>query len=86
MKIQKYYAIFVYILQGKMEKKGKKIRQLNGPKYQKPKDENMRLTKHMKPSFFFEIFGFSSRWKFYIEIKNAAITVYYNRKIDFAGL
>ena len=43
-KIWKYYIIFVWILQGKMdktEKKGKKIAQLKWPKYQKPKDENM---------------------------------------------
>ena len=48
MKIQKYYIIFVYILQGKMgktEKNGKKITQLKWPKYQKPKDENMGWTK-----------------------------------------
>ena len=50
MKIQKYYVIFVYILQGKMgktEKNGKKITQLKWPKYQKPKDENMGWTKHL---------------------------------------
>ena len=43
-KIQKYYIIFVYILQGKMgktEKTGKEITQLKWPKYQKPKDESM---------------------------------------------
>ena len=43
-KIQKFYVIFDYILQGKMgkkEKNGKKITQLKRPKYQKPKDENM---------------------------------------------
>ena len=50
-KIQKYYVIFVYILQGQMgktEKKGKKITQLKWPKYQKPKDENMGWTKQKK--------------------------------------
>ena len=36
-KIWKYYVIFVYILQGKMEKNGKKITQLKWPKYQKIK-------------------------------------------------
>ena len=47
-KIQKHYIIFVYILQGKMdktEKNGKKTTQLKWPKYQKPKDENMGWTK-----------------------------------------
>ena len=42
MKLQKYYIIFVYILEGKMgkmEKNLKKIRQLKWAKYQKPKDE-----------------------------------------------
>ena len=46
MKIQKYYVIFVYILQGKTEKKEKSITQLKWPKYQKPKDKNMGRTKH----------------------------------------
>ena len=44
-------AIFVYILQSKMdktEKNGKKIRQLKWPKYQKPKDEKMGWMKHKK--------------------------------------
>ena len=46
-KIQKYYVIFVYILQAKIEKKtGKKITQLKWQKYQKPKDKNMGWTKH----------------------------------------
>ena len=43
-KIQKYYVIFVNILQGKMgkmKKNGKKITLLKSPKYQKPNDENM---------------------------------------------
>ena len=45
-KIRKYYVIFDYILQGKMGKKDrKKITQLKWPKYQKPKDKNMRWTK-----------------------------------------
>ena len=47
-KIWKYYVIFVYILQGKMgktEKNGKKITQIEWPKYQKLKDENMGWTK-----------------------------------------
>ena len=51
-KIQKYYVIFVYILQdkmGKTEKTGKKIMQLKWPKYQKLKDEIMGWTKHKKP-------------------------------------
>ena len=48
-KLQKYYVIFVYILQGKMSKMEKKITQLKWPKYQKPKDENMGWTKHMFP-------------------------------------
>ena len=42
-------AIFVYILQSKMdktEKNGKKITQLKWPKYQKPKDEKMGWMKH----------------------------------------
>ena len=42
-KIQKYYVIFVYILQGKM---GKMETQLKWPKFQKPKDDNMGWTKH----------------------------------------
>ena len=49
MKLQKYYVIFVNILQGQMgktEKNGKKIMQLKWPKYQKQKDENMGLRKH----------------------------------------
>ena len=52
-KLQKYYIIFVYILQGKMgkmEKKGKKITQLKWPKYQntkKPKDGKMGWTKQI---------------------------------------
>ena len=48
MKLQKYYVIFVYILQGKMgkkEKTGKKITQLKWPKYQKQKVENIGWTK-----------------------------------------
>ena len=49
MKMQKYYVIFVYILQGKMgkmEKTGKKITQLKWPKYQKPTDKyGMNKTK-----------------------------------------
>ena len=47
-KIQNYYIVFVYILQGKMgktEKKEKKITQPKCLKYQKTKDENMGLTK-----------------------------------------
>ena len=52
-KLQKYYVIFVYILQGKMgkmEKSRKKIMQLRWRKYQKPKDENMGRTKHISIS------------------------------------
>ena len=41
-KLWKYYIIFLYILQGKMEKNGKKITQLKWPKYQKPMDENIQ--------------------------------------------
>ena len=40
-KIQKYYVIFVYILQGKMGKT-----ETNGEKYQKPKDKNLGWTEH----------------------------------------
>ena len=49
-KLQKYYIIFVYFLQGKMgktETNEKKIMQLKWPKYQKPKDENIGWTKHL---------------------------------------
>ena len=49
MKIQKYYSIFIYIMQGKMgktEKNGKKITQLKWPKYQLTKDENMEGIKN----------------------------------------
>ena len=51
----KYYAIFVYILQGKMGKRGKngkKIMQLRWPKYQKPKDKNMGWTKQLWHHYF----------------------------------
>ena len=41
LKIQKYYVIFVYILQGKMGKT-----ETNGEKYQKPKDKNLGWTEH----------------------------------------
>ena len=47
-RLQKYYVIFVYSLQGKMGKTGKnrkKITQLKWTKYQKPKDINMGWTK-----------------------------------------
>ena len=50
MKIQKYYIIFIYILQGEMsqtENNEKKIMQPKWPKYQKPKDENMEWKKHL---------------------------------------
>jgi hypothetical protein len=43
-KLQKYFIIFVYILQGKMDKTGKNWREnlaTKVTKYQKPKDENM---------------------------------------------
>ena len=78
-KIQKYYVIFVYILQGKMgktEKNGKKITQLKWPKYQKPRGENMEWTKYWtkRSSFVIQftmgnLFGnpFSCFW---VEIKN----------------
>ena len=49
-KIQKYYLIFIHILQGKMgktEKNRKKISELKWPKYQKPEDENMGWTKQL---------------------------------------
>ena len=36
-KLQKHYVIYVYLLQGKIEKNGKKIKHLKRPKYQKPK-------------------------------------------------
>ena len=54
-KIRKYYVIFDYILQGKMDKmrkKEKKITQRNWPKYQKPNDENMGWTKHISQIFY----------------------------------
>jgi hypothetical protein len=44
MKIQKYYIIFVYLLQGKIgktEKNWKDIHKTKKPKYQNPKDKNM---------------------------------------------
>ena len=47
IKIQKYYIIFVYILQGKKEKTKKKITQLND---QNTKNKNMGLTEHLTPS------------------------------------
>ena len=40
MKIQNYYVIFVYILQGKTEKKERKSRNLSD---QNPKDQKMKL-------------------------------------------
>ena len=46
-KLQKYYVIFVYILQDKMGKTEKTRKENHAtkvtkiPKYQKPKDENM---------------------------------------------
>ena len=46
--------IFVYILESKMgktEKTRKKITQIKWPKYQKPKDENMKGTKHKFEGF-----------------------------------
>ena len=64
MKIQKYYVIFVYILQGKMgktEKTGKKITQLKWPKYQKPKDENMGWIKQLWWNFQVR-FGLVCEW------------------------
>ena len=45
-KIQKYYVMFVYVLQDKMGKNGTKITQPKLAKYQKPKGENMGWTKH----------------------------------------
>ena len=51
-KLQKYYVIFVYILQGKMgktEKTEKKIMQLKGPKYQTKRQKyGMNETKFSK--------------------------------------
>ena len=52
MRIQKYYVIFVYMLQdkmGKMEKNGKKIMQPKWPKYQKTKiwDERNKNAEQM---------------------------------------
>ena len=46
LKLQKYYIICVYILQGKMgkaEKNGNKTMQLKWPTYQKPKDEKYEM-------------------------------------------
>ena len=43
-KLWKYYITFVYILQGKLGKKGKKITQLKWPRYQKQKVKNMGWT------------------------------------------
>ena len=53
-RLQKYYVIFVYSLQGKMGKTGKnrkKITQLKSLKYQNPKDENMGWKKHLQLKF-----------------------------------
>jgi len=50
--IQKYYVIFVYILQGKMgktENTENEIMQLKWLRYQKPKDENIGWTKQRMP-------------------------------------
>jgi len=47
-KLRKYYVIFVYILQGKIDKT-KKITQWKWPNYPKPKDENMGWMKHLAP-------------------------------------
>jgi len=40
-KIWKYYVIFEYILQGKMDKTEKNRKKIMHPSDQKPKDENM---------------------------------------------
>ena len=60
-KIQKYYVIFVYILQGKMgkmEKNGKKIMQLKWPKYQcKRRNKWGEQLKYHIGKYILEMFG-----------------------------
>ena len=55
MKIRKYFLIFVYIFQGKMEKIGMKIMQLKWPKYPKQKTkiwDEQNIKQHKIVSFF----------------------------------
>ena len=72
--------IFVYILQGKMDKtgkKGKKITQLKWTKYQKLKHKNMGRTKHKSKGFFLT-FYMNSHLEMWPSTFNQLVTLQFN--------